>query len=115
MTRTAEKPDFVVDQFGSVQDVRHLKNAQRAEQPPLPKAKIRPRPEAPVNRTEHKSQIPASCLLLALGGILVIGGGVLVIGNTSGAFPTFPFAGFLTSTIGFAMLAVGVKADREGR
>ena len=46
---------------------------------------------------------------------LVIGGGVLVIGNTSGAFPTFPFAGFLTSTIGFAMLAVGVKEDREGR
>lgn len=41
-------------------------------------------------------------------GVVILGFG-LVAGNISGAFPTFPFAGFLTSSLGFAMVGYGAE------
>ena len=50
-----------------------------------------------------------SSVALLLGLVLIVGGFVLVIGNLSGAFPTFPFAGFLVSSLGSVIfrLALG--------
>jgi hypothetical protein len=48
--------------------------------------------------------------LVILGGIGVfIFGLFLVVGNKSGVFPTFPFAGFITTTLGLVMVAYGVQ------
>ena len=38
------------------------------------------------------------------GFLLIIIGILLVIGNLSGLFPTFPFAGFITMSIGFYLV-----------
>lgn len=48
--------------------------------------------------------------LVTLAGIgVVVLGFALVAGNVSGTFPTFPFAGFLTTTLGFAMVGYGAE------
>lgn len=48
--------------------------------------------------------------LTLLGGIVaVVLGFFLVIGNRTGIFPTFPFAGFITMTVGFAIAGYGVN------
>lgn len=47
-----------------------------------------------------------------LGGIGVfILGLVLIVGNRSGVFPTFPFAGFITTTLGLVMIGYGAKGN----
>ena len=57
------------------------------------------------------SQDSVSGIILAvLGLVLLIGGVVLFIGNLSGIFPTFPYAGFITSSIGLAMMGAAMKA-----
>ena len=43
-------------------------------------------------------------LIIISGPILIIGGILLFIGNRSGAFPTFPFAGFITMMLGWLVL-----------
>lgn len=57
----------------------------------------------PITRYSKVFAIIAGLILIPLGFFLVIG-------NRSGIFPTFPFAGFITSTGGFLMLGYGVKA-----
>jgi hypothetical protein len=42
-----------------------------------------------------------------LGGGITVLGIALFIGNTTGRFPTFPFAGFLAMTVGGGILAMG--------
>lgn len=50
--------------------------------------------------------------LILIGAIIfVIGGFILAVGNMSGAFLTFPFAGFVTMTIG--LLILGSIFDRN--
>ncbi|RLD01196.1 MAG: hypothetical protein DRI32_09585 [Chloroflexi bacterium] len=44
-------------------------------------------------------------LIVILGLVLLIGGYFLVAGNRTGVFPTFPFAGFITSSIGLVILS----------
>ena len=51
----------------------------------------------------------AAPILGILGLVLLIGGAFLAAGNITGAFPTFPFAGFITSSIGFAMLGAAME------
>lgn len=43
-------------------------------------------------------------LLWWLGVVFIFIGGFLFIGNVSGNFPTFPFVGFITMTIGWLLL-----------
>ncbi len=43
-------------------------------------------------------------LLWWLGIVFIFIGGFLFIGNVSGNFPAFPFAGFITMTIGWLLL-----------
>ena len=45
-----------------------------------------------------------SGIFTLVGGAVFIIGIFLVIGNLSGAFPTFPFAGFITTMIGAALM-----------
>jgi phage FluMu protein Com len=60
--------------------------------------------------TRGSSQDSASGAILAvLGLVFLVGGIVLFVGNMSGAFPTFPFAGFITSSIGLTMLAAALQ------
>jgi len=47
--------------------------------------------------------------LIAGGAALLAGGFFLVLGNRSGAFPTFPFAGGITMAIGGSLLAAGIR------
>jgi hypothetical protein len=47
---------------------------------------------------------------MVLGVLLFLGGIALFIGNTTGLFPTFPFAGFLLMTIGGAVCAAAQRA-----
>ncbi len=53
-----------------------------------------------------------SLLLFLLCFMFIIGGLALVVGNLSGAFPTFPFAGFIVSGIGWLLLSVLMRSDR---
>jgi len=43
---------------------------------------------------------------IVLGLLLFIGGIALAIGNMSGAFPTFPYAGFILSGAGLLLVAL---------
>ena len=46
-------------------------------------------------------------MLRILGGLVVVVGAGLWIGNVSGAFPTFPLAGYLTMLVGGIIFRVG--------
>jgi hypothetical protein len=60
-----------------------------------------PRVDAePAQDTSLPLGFGARVLLIAGGGLLLMGGFFLFLGNRSGAFPTFPFAGFITMAIG---------------
>jgi hypothetical protein len=51
---------------------------------------------------------PARSPGLAILGVIVIGVGIILsIGNRTGAFPTFPFAGFITMTVGGMIVGIG--------
>ena len=50
-----------------------------------------------------------SMLLKGFGGLVFILGAFLWIGNVSRLFPTFPLAGYITMTIGGAIIGVGKK------
>ena len=52
-------------------------------------------------------------MLINLGGIVWAVGLVLIIGNVSGLLRTFPYAGFLTTVIGWALQNAGQSVVRE--
>jgi hypothetical protein len=52
----------------------------------------------------------SGAILAVLGLVLLIGGVVLFIGNLSGIFPTFPYAGFIISSIGLALIGAAMKS-----
>lgn len=60
-----------------------------------------------LDRKQESPAIMVRAGLMLLGGLLLAGGLGLVIGNRTGAFPTFPFAGFIVMTIGGAIFAAG--------
>jgi DNA-directed RNA polymerase subunit RPC12/RpoP len=74
------------------------------------------RPMEPSNYTQSTQQTGQALKLLSkIGGfILFIIGVVLLVGNTTGLFVTFPFAGFVTMTIGGALFGIG-NAKQENR
>ena len=59
---------------------------------------------SPVTRASSQDS-GSGAVLAVLGLVLLIGGVVLFIGNLSGILPNFPYAGFITSSIGLAMMA----------
>jgi hypothetical protein len=65
--------------------------------------------EPPVTRASSHDSV-SSAILGVLGLVLLIGGVVLFIGNLSGILPTFPYAGFITSSIGLAMMGAEMRA-----
>jgi hypothetical protein len=54
-----------------------------------------------------RAGIYGSYVMKNLGGIIVVIGVVLLLGNVSGKFKTFPFAGGITIAIGAAMMRAG--------
>jgi hypothetical protein len=46
-------------------------------------------------------------MLSILGGLVFLAGAALWIGNVTRAFPTFPFAGYLTMLVGGVMWRAG--------
>jgi len=46
-------------------------------------------------------------MLRIVGGLIFVLGAGLWIGNVSGAFPTFPLAGYLTMLVGGVVFRVG--------
>jgi hypothetical protein len=65
-------------------------------------------PDAPSpSKTRTTAREVFGWILLALGILVFLGGAALVIGNLSGAFPTFPMAGYLVSTIAIPIVWVG--------
>jgi hypothetical protein len=67
------------------------------------------RDEQPVSRAAPQDSV-SGAIPAVLGLVLLIGGVALFIGNLSGIFPTFPYAGFITSTIGLAMMGAAMRA-----
>jgi hypothetical protein len=52
----------------------------------------------------------AALILQLAGGLLFLAGGGLFMGNVTGLFPTFPFAGFIVMGIGGAIFQAGLRA-----
>ncbi len=50
---------------------------------------------------------PGTSALLILGGVVVVLGAVLTVGNVSGLFPTFPYAGYLLMASGVGLMGKG--------
>jgi hypothetical protein len=131
MTR---RPDFIADEFGNVEDVRHRKHPREICS--------RGRAESQDNLDAHRSgetgrygatsqgfetrkkratgssdRRPGSWSSPAAGGdafailgaVLIFAGITLAIGNISGAFTTFPYAGCLIQFIGWAIVAASMK------
>jgi hypothetical protein len=51
--------------------------------------------------------------LMGVGGLIVAIGALLWIGNVSGKFISFPYAGYITMAIGGAIFAFGRKQQAE--
>lgn len=51
--------------------------------------------------------------LMGVGGLIVVVGGLLWMGNMTGKFPTFPYAGYITIAIGAALFGLGKKQLAE--
>ncbi len=51
----------------------------------------------------------AESAAIVLGLLFVVGGIVVAAGNVTGAFPTFPFAGFLVSGLGSLILGLSLR------
>lgn len=47
--------------------------------------------------------------LMGVGALIVVVGVALWLGNMTGKFPTFPYAGYITIGIGGAIFAFGKK------
>jgi len=58
---------------------------------------------------QTRENVPQSGIMILAGIALFILGVWLYIGNKSGTHPTFPFAGFITTTVGFAMMGYGAR------
>ena len=57
-------------------------------------------------------------ILFLVGSFVLLAGFALMIGNMSGRFPTFPFAGYITITIGGLLLGaarIGQMDDDQDR
>jgi hypothetical protein len=52
-------------------------------------------------------------MLIIVGGVIVVIGAGLWIGNVTGKFVSFPFAGYITMGIGGAIVAFGKKKQAE--
>jgi hypothetical protein len=52
----------------------------------------------------------SGALLGVCGALMVLLGAGLFLGNVTGLFPTFPFAGFLVMTAGGLLFGVGKSA-----
>jgi hypothetical protein len=48
---------------------------------------------------------------MGLGGLIFVVGGLLWIGNVSGKFVSFPYAGYITMAIGGAIFGFGQKQE----
>ena len=88
MAKRPEKPDFIADQFGNVQDVRHLKHLRK----PAPTPSQHDEDEKPDSLSSHAAAAGGIGFLL-LGGVLIVAGIALYVGNASGKLPTLPYAG----------------------
>jgi hypothetical protein len=62
-------------------------------------------------KTQAQARQPrgGSVALLMFGGLLLVVGIGLLIGNVTGIFPTFPFAGFIVMGIGGAIFRAGSR------
>ncbi len=65
--------------------------------------------EPPVTRASSQDSV-SGAILAVLGLVFLIGGVALFIGNLSGIFPTFPYAGSITSSIGLALIGAAMKS-----
>jgi hypothetical protein len=75
------------------------------------KARIRPYRKIyiPLDKGSDFLSYPDPVVLACLGIVLIIAGGVIAMDNLSGLRPTFPFAGFITSSIGVVLLKEAFK------
>lgn len=65
-------------------------------------------PDAPSpSKTPVTAREVVGWVLLVLGILIFLVGAVLVIGNLSGAFPTFPMAGYLVAALAIPIGRVG--------
>ncbi len=64
------------------------------------------------NQAPQSEGTVTQMLLQVLGAVVFVVGIGLVIGNQTGMFPTFPFAGFIAMVIGGAIFGVAERASR---
>ena len=62
---------------------------------------------ADVGRTYASSGSSASMVFGVIGFLVIVVGVILIIGNMTGLFPTFPFAGYLTTVLGGLLFRLG--------
>lgn len=62
---------------------------------------------------EEETSGVETVVLRLFGGIAFCVGIILVYGNRSGEFPTFPFAGFITMSVGVALWKAGSPKTRR--
>jgi energy-converting hydrogenase Eha subunit B len=111
MTAASDRPDFIADPLGNIQDVRPMKYSQGTASPErwVPEATAPDAGGYPPARSMASQDSASGAILAVLGLVFLVGGVVLFIGNRSGAWPTFPYAGFITSSVGLAMIAAALK------
>ena len=51
--------------------------------------------------------------LMGVGGLIFVVGVLLFLGNTTGKFYSFPYAGYITMGIGGAIFAFGRKQQQD--
>ena len=56
---------------------------------------------------------PLELSLMVVGAVVFLGGGVLYLGNVTGAFPSFPYAGFVVMGVGGLLEGAGVTLRHQ--
>jgi len=81
---------------------------EKGFQPPIVKEVI----EDLLNRAQQQEPQDGrgSAPLQLLGGVIFVAGIGLLVGNVTGVFPTFPFAGFIVMTIGGAIFGAAKRS-----
>jgi hypothetical protein len=69
---------------------------------------------AELARREARKNPAKGIAIIVFGIVVFLAGGFLVVGNRGGVFPTFPYAGTLTTCLGCLIMGSG-EAIRRGR
>ena len=71
-------------------------------------------PPPPPNPVAEGARTVLRGVVFLAGGLLFILGACLFVGNITGLFRTFPFAGYVTMAVGIGLLGLAARARARG-